>query len=299
MSDTPHDTLHDVLERARRELTASGLPDVYAAVDVEVLARHVLGWDRATLLMARRSPAPDEFAAALAPLVARRAAREPVAYITGRREFWGLDFEVTPDVLIPRPETENVVEEALAILAGAGGREPGAHGPTVLDVGTGSGCLAIAVAVGTPRATVVATDVSLRALKIAARNAARLAPGRLRFVAGDLLAPFVTDAPFVDVLVSNPPYVPRAATNVMLDVERHEPPTALYGGVDGLRDLRRLAVEAARVVRAGGWWVSEFGDGQEEDMRAIVDAAGAWSITKVRDDLQGIARVIVAQRQRL
>ena len=120
------------------------------------------------------------------------------------------------------------------------------------------------------------------ALRVAARNASRLAPGRVRFVAADLLAPFVSDAPFVDVLVSNPPYVPRSATNVMVD--------------DGLVFLRRLAVGAARIVRPGGWWISEFGDGQEEDVRAIVTATGAWSILRVRDDLQGIARVIVAQR---
>jgi release factor glutamine methyltransferase len=290
VSATPADTLHDVLDAARRELNAAGLADVYATVDVEVLARHVLGWDRAALLIARRSPAPEGLAHALAPLIARRAAREPVAYITGHREFWGLDFEVTPDVLVPRPETESVVEEALEILA----RFPASL--FLLDVGTGSGCLAVAIAAATPHVSVTATDVSTGALRVAARNAARLAPGRVRFVAADLLAPFVSDAPFVDVLVSNPPYVPRSATNVMVDVERHEPSTALYGGDDGLVFLRRLAVGAARIVRPGGWWISEFGDGQEEDVRAIVTATGAWSILRVRDDLQGIARVIVARR---
>jgi release factor glutamine methyltransferase len=294
VSATPADTLHDVLDAARRELNAAGLADVYATVDVEVLARHVLGWDRAALLIARRSPAPEGLAQALAPLIARRAAREPVAYITGHREFWGLEFEVTSDVLVPRPETESVVEEALEILAGL--PEAGRASLFVLDVGTGSGCLAVTIASATPHVSVTATDVSTRALRVAARNAARIAPGRVRFVAADLLAPFVSDAPFVDVLVSNPPYVPRGASNVMLDVERHEPSTALYGGDDGLVFLRRLAVSAALIVRQGGWWISEFGDGQEEDMRAIVTATGAWSILRVRDDLQGIARVIVARR---
>lgn len=286
-------TLHDALDAARRTLVASGLPDVYATVDVDVLARHVLGWDRARLLVERRSPAPRGFADALSPLVARRAAREPVAYITGRREFWGLDFEVTPDVLIPRPETEAVVEEALAVLSRDLADAP--H-PRVFDVCTGSGCVAIAIAANDPRPTIVASDVSARALSMAARNAARLAPNRVRFAAGDLLAPFAAPTPFVDVLTSNPPYVPTRATNVMLDVERHEPSFALYGGVDGLTMLRRLATDAARVVRPGGWWISEFGDGQESDVVALVESIGAWSVLRVRDDLQGIPRVIVSRR---
>ena len=109
-------------------------------------------------------------------------------------------------------------------------------------------------------------------------------------------APFAP-APYFDLLVSNPPYVPAGATNVMVDVERHEPATALYGGADGLGPITRLAVDAARVVRPGGWWISEFGDGQEEPVVAALDAARAWSVLRVRDDLQGIARVIVAQRQ--
>lgn len=291
------DTLHDVLVRGRRQLMAGGLGAQTADVDVEVLARHVLAWDRATLLVRRREPAPDGFEASLDTLLARRATREPVAYITGHREFWGLDFEVSADVLVPRPETENVVEEALSVLDEMTGIGAGpAAGPRILDVGTGSGCLAVSLATHVPAATVVATDVSLRALRVAQRNARRLGAGHVRFVAGDLLQPFSHAGPWIDLLVSNPPYVPRAATNVMLDVERHEPSTALFGGPDGLKHVRRLVSDAARVVRPGGWLIFEFGDGQEDDVVAVVEATTHWSIDHVRADLQQIPRVIVARR---
>jgi release factor glutamine methyltransferase len=292
VSTAPIDTLHEVLLRGRRRLMDGGLASQTADVDVEVLARHVLHCDRATLLVRRREAAPDGFELSLSKLLARRATREPVAYITGHREFWGLDFAVSADVLVPRPESEIVVEEALEAL-----RAPGeSRRPFVLDVGTGSGCLAVAIAAHAPAARIIATDVSTRALRVAQRNAERLAPGRIGFVAGDLLAPLSVTA-WVDLLVSNPPYVPRAATNVMLDVERHEPSTALFGGPDGLAHVRRLVQEAARVVRPDGWLIFEFGDGQEDDVRAIVSAVGGWSVERVRLDLQQIPRVLVARRK--
>lgn len=292
MTNNPS-TLHDVLIRGRGELVAAGVMASAAEVDVDVLARHVLHWDRATLLVRRREQAPEGLEAALAPLLARRATHEPVAYITGHREFWGLDFEVTADVLVPRPETESVVEEALTVLRGL--RNAGSP-LRVLDLGTGSGCLAISIAANIADAYVVASDVSVRALRVARRNGVRLGADRVRFVAGDWLTPFRGSEPWVDVLVSNPPYVPRGAPNLMPDVERHEPAVALFGGPDGLAHVRRLVVDTARVVRPGGWLIFEFGDGQEDAVREVVDASGHWSIERVCDDLQGIARVVVARR---
>jgi release factor glutamine methyltransferase len=292
VSTAPIDTLHDVLARGRGRLIAGGTSAQTADIDVDVLARHLLGWDRATLLVRRRDAVPDGFEASLSTLLARRLTREPVAYITGHREFWGLDFEVTADVLVPRPETETVVEEALAV--------PGIRDPRsrlrILDVGTGSGCVAISIAAHAPDAQVMATDLSTRALRVAQHNATRLVPGRIRFVAGDLLAPFSASAA-IDLLVSNPPYVPRGASNVMLDVARHEPSLALFGGPDGLAQVRRLVRDAATVVRSGGWLIFEFGDGQDDEVSDIVSASGAWSITRVRADLQQIPRVLVARRK--
>jgi release factor glutamine methyltransferase len=305
-------SLHDVLAQSRRRLVAAGLMESGAEADVDVLARHVLGWDRATLLVRRRDPAPEGFEAAIDTLVARRATREPVAYLTGHREFWGLDFEVTSDVLVPRPETELIVEEALAAVRGGGlqradgeRRERGglqAPGSglrdlRVLDVGTGSGCVAVAIASEIEEVSIVATDISVAALRVAQRNARRLGVAdRVRFVAGDLMAPLRRSTPWVDLLVSNPPYVPRASQLVMPDVLRFEPATALFGGVDGLSYMARLVVEAASLVRPGGLLIFEFGDGQGDLAEALVHNAGVWSIERVRDDLQGIPRTCVARR---
>jgi release factor glutamine methyltransferase len=290
----PAQSLHDVLVKGRRRLVAAGLLEASAEIDVDVLARHVLGWDRATLLGRRRDPAPEGFEAALDRFIARRATREPVAYLTGRREFWGLDFEVTPDVLVPRPESELIVEEALAAVKHGGLRQ---H-LSIVDVGTGSGCLAVAIAREVPDARVVATDISLAALGVARRNAKRLGVAdRIRFVAGDLIAPIRGPAPWVDVLVSNPPYVPRASPQLMPEVARFEPPAALFGGKDGLSCVARLVTDAAVVVRPGGLLIFEFGDGQQDAAETLVDAGDVWTIERVRNDLQGIPRTCVARKR--
>ncbi len=179
----PAAVLHDVLAAAVRRLRDAGLDAGDASADVDVLARHVLGWTRARLLAHRRDPAPPAFVERLAALVERRVDRLPVAYLTGTREFYGLDLEVTPDVLIPRPETELAVDAALAALPPAG------SGARVVDVGTGSGCIAIAIAVTRPDARIVALDRSKPALAVARRNARRHGVGdRVALVAGDLLS---------------------------------------------------------------------------------------------------------------
>jgi release factor glutamine methyltransferase len=286
----PAGVLHDVLSVAARRLRDAGLPPADASADADVLARYVLGWDRARLLAHRRDPVPAAFVERFAALIDRRVDRVPVAYLTGTREFYGLDVEVTPDVLVPRPETELAVDVTLAALppAGAGG--------CVIDVGTGSGCIAVALAVTRADVAVIAIDRSRPALAVARRNARRHGVAeRVALIAGDLLAGLAPRRP-VDVVVSNPPYVPDGSPDVATDVARHEPPGALYAGRDGLDVVRRLIADAARVVRPGGRLVMEIGVGQSEAVAAAAAAHGAWQATVFHPDLQGIDRVAVLSR---
>jgi release factor glutamine methyltransferase len=273
-------TLRERVAEGRRRLMASGLAPADAALDAEVLARHALGWDRATLLTRGADPPPRSFIEEFTAAVARRAAREPVAYITGHREFWGLDFEVTPDVLIPRPETELVVEAALAL------RERMRRG-RILDVGTGSGCLAVALAAELPGARVAASDTSRAALALARRNAERHGvAARVSFLLADLLTGIRGP---VDLLVSNPPYIPRDA-DLPPEVAKFEPSAALFAGPDGLDALRRLIADAPPVLAPGGTFIVEFGFGQADSVRSMAHAAG-WRHVEVRSDLQDIPRV--------
>ena len=280
-------TIHDHVRCAAGELAEAGIGGDRAALDAELLARHVLGWDRARYLAERRGPAPAGFAVRYGDLVTRRRRREPAAYIVGTREFWGLELEVTPDVLIPRPETELIVEQTLAACAGAPPR-------TIVDVGTGSGCLAVALACEFEHARVTATDVSHSALTVARRNAARHGvASRVGFVQTDLLEGVALEA---DVIVSNPPYVASlAAPSLLPDVRDHEPAVALYGGPAGLDVIGRLLAQAARCLRPAGLLVWEFGYDHEDDIRALI-ARGGWQLERIGEDLQGIPRVAVVRR---
>jgi release factor glutamine methyltransferase len=277
-------SLHARLTDARQSLVRAGLSETEAALDAEVLARHVLECDRATLVTRSRDPIPSAFDRLYQPLIARRAAREPIAYILGRREFWGLELEVTPDVLIPRPETELVVEEAIAIASRTLTRR-------IIDVGTGSGCLAVALAIEFASARIVATDISSDALAVATRNAERhKVIGRISFVETDLLHNIEGIA---HLIVYNPPYVPDAeAATVQPEVARYEPRTALYAGDDGLAVIRRLLSMAPQRLAQPGWLIVEFGFGQEGALRAAAAEAG-WQVERIRADLQGIPRVAV------
>ena len=279
--------LHDVLSAAARRLREAGIAGDAAAADVDVLARHVLGWDRARLLARRLDPVPAGFVDRFQPLIERRATRAPVAYLTGTREFYGLLFEVTPAVLVPRPETELAVEAALACLADRG--DP----PRVVDVGTGSGCIAVALATARGDAALVATDRSRAALAVARRNAGRHhVEDRVRLLAADALDAFAPDA--FDLVVSNPPYVPDDSPEVWADVRDHEPASALYAGADGLDVVRRLIAAAPGRLRAGGHLVIEIGAGQAPAVAELAAAAGTWTTpVDFRLDLQGIARVAV------
>jgi release factor glutamine methyltransferase len=286
----PHDNQKHHMSPALLRFRHDRIEGEAAAADVDVLARHVLGWDRARLLARRRDPVPDGFADPFARLVGRREQREPVAYLVGAREFYGLTFEVGPAVLVPRPETELAVEAALAALAGQ------AASPRIADVGTGSGCIAVALATVRRDATVLAVDRSLAALALARRNARRHdVADRVALIAGDVLDAVAATAR-LDLVVSNPPYVPDDSPEVAADVRAHEPPAALYAGADGLDVVRRLIHDTAARLRPGGRLVMEIGAGQAGAVARLAAAAGTWEPAVFRRDLQGIDRVAVLAR---
>ena len=277
-------TLQERIAGGRLVLIRAGFTAEDAAIDADVLARHVLGWDRASLLARGRDAATAEFIRRFDAAIDRRAAREPVALITGIREFWGLEFEVTSDVLIPRPETELIVEAALAARAETPQR--------IADVGTGSGCLAVALAIEFPRSRIVAGDTSEPALRVARRNAMRHGvEERIAFVRADLLE--ALPGPF-DLIVSNPPYVPDADP-LPPDVACYEPAGALFAGPDGLAVIRLLIPDALPLLAPGGTFIVEFGFGQADGVQALARAAG-WRRIELKNDLQGIPRVAVMSR---
>jgi release factor glutamine methyltransferase len=278
-------TLDERLRAARLTFIDAGIEPPEATLDAELLARELLGWDRAALLTRRRDPVPDGFDREFDARVGRRAGREPVAYILGHQAFWDLDFEVTSDVLIPRPETEILVEAAIHEFGGRDRRG------AIVDVGTGSGCIAVALALELPQAHITAIDVSRPALDVARRNAARHgAADRITFVNADLLEG--AGRP-VDLIVSNPPYVSRTDA-LPPEVGRHEPAVALYADDEGREVLRRLMAAAPAHLASGGALIVEFGFGQESAMRTMAAAEG-WEI-EIRPDLQSIPRVAVLRR---
>ncbi|RPJ69835.1 MAG: peptide chain release factor N(5)-glutamine methyltransferase [Acidobacteria bacterium] len=277
---------------ARDRLSEAGIDRRQAAFDAELLAREALGWDRARLLAWHGDPPPPGFDAAYEPLIARRVRREPVTTIIGRREFMGLEFEVTSEVLSPRPETEFIVEEALACLEPVEGRAPF----TLVDVGTGSGCLAICLARALPAARVIATDVSGTALAVAGRNAQRhQVDGRIDFRRVSMLDGITGPLP---VIVSNPPYVATGdIRGLSPEVREFEPFVALDGGSDGLWLIRTLLARSAAALEPGGWLIFEFGYGQEDGVREAIAASGL-GLVRIREDLQGIPRTAVTRKNR-
>jgi release factor glutamine methyltransferase len=229
---------------------------------------------------------PEELGA-LRALIKRRQAGESVAYLTGRKEFWKLEFAVDARVLVPRPDTETLIEEALARLGEKG--EPGGPPPRIVDVGTGSGAIAITLAKLRTDAAVFATDVSAPALEVARANAERLAAA-VTFVEGDLAAPLAAHAPF-SLIVANLPYVPAGdLASLPLDV-RTEPALALDGGADGLDLVRRLVADAPALLGSGAALALEIGDGQADATRALLGDAGFTDV-QARKDLAGVERVV-------
>lgn len=277
-------SVNEALRRARARITGSASP----ALDAELLLAHVLGRDRTWLRAWPEATIEAPDLERLEGLVARRAVGEPVAYLLGTREFHSLELEVTPDVLIPRPETEDLVDAALAEL-----RERGLARPGILDLGTGSGCVAVALAHARPDAHVTAVDASDAALAVAARNARRHALGNIELVHGEWFAGL--DGRSFDVIVANPPYVRRDDPHLQRGDARFEPVGALDGGPDGLAAVRAIVAAAPYHLHPGGLLAVEHGSDQARDVVALLRQAGLVEIA-VRPDLAGLARVSVARR---
>ena len=274
------------LRELRRRFRAAGIES--AQSDAGALLCRALGWDRARLHAHAGEWLPEDAACALADMAARRERREPLAYILGVREFWSLGFRVTPDVLIPRPETELLVERAAAHLSGV-------RAPAVLDLCAGCGAVGVALARELPGARVIMADLSKPALRLCRENAERNGVGgRVRALASDLLAAFSEKAAF-DAILSNPPYVCTGEIGgLMPEVARYEPRAALDGGPDGMRFLREIAIGAAPLLRSGGVLLLEMDSGQIPGIARAVRGTGAFLEPTARSDLAGRARALEA-----
>ena len=284
-------TLYERLSVGREQLIRAGIQASEAAIDVELYARAILKWDRARLLLNYHEPAPAELEPQFSEWLARRQAFEPSAYIVGEREFWGLSFLTTPAVLIPRPETELVVEEVAAI---ARDLQPGKP-LRIADIGTGSGCIAVSVAYQIHDATLVATDVSAPALEVAIRNALRHGVAeRIEFVCTSYLDGV---SGVFDIIAANPPYVRDVDRRGLSADVLQEPHVALFGGATGFDHIEAVLTAASRMLRPGGWLVMEFGFGQEDDVRALAAKQEELRVDHVREDLQGLARTVIIQRR--
>lgn len=282
-------TLHEIVAAAKQRLTAAGIPGNEAALDARLLAQHVLGWDDVRFHTHAAEPPPASFNAPFDRVVERRATREPFAYLVGYREFWNLAFTVSPAVLIPRPETELLVEATLARVSET------SSAFEICDVGTGSGCVAVAIAHDRPSARVTATDTSPDALAIALANARRhRVERRVRTIEADLFGELT--GPF-DVIVSNPPYIPEHdRASLQPEVRDYEPGDALYAGADGLEVIRRLVPAAASRLTRSGWLMIEIGAGQARHVTALISSTAGLTMSELRRDLQGIPRVVIARR---
>ena len=251
----------------------------------ETILMFVLGCNRAHLYAYPERELMDDERQRYEEAVAERARGVPAQYITGHQEFWGLDFLVSPAVLIPRPETEHLVETAIEIA------QRFEH-PVIIDVGTGSGCIALALENELPRAEVHAVDLSPDALEIARANAARLRLERVRFHITDLLEGFPEE--FADIIVSNPPYVGECeADKVQAQVRKFEPHMAVFGGVEGSELIRKLIEQAQHVLKPEGWLLIEIGYTQSPLLEKLL---AGWSDVHFVSDLQGIPRVAVARK---
>jgi release factor glutamine methyltransferase len=312
MSDAPPiaTTIHvrTALKEGIARLRAKKIPsDTLAA---ELLLMHALGRDRTWLYTTPEHPLDPATAEKYFALIARRAAGEPTQYLTGRQEFWALEFEVTPAVLIPRPETEHLIEVALERLGERGikiNMKTGASSPAlhIADVGTGSGCIAVALAHELPHAKIIATDISAPALEVARRNAKRHeVSDRIQFIETDLLdnialAPLATrHSPLLfDLIVSNPPYISHTdAASLPTEVREHEPHSALFGGPSGAEIYARLIAQSGAKLRPGGILVLELGYDSATAVRKMLHEEHRWANISITNDLAGIPRVIAAER---
>jgi release factor glutamine methyltransferase len=283
-------SIHQHVASARGRFRDAGLSSHGAELDARLLAQFVLGWSTERFITCGHDPEPPDFAHKYDALVERRLGREPYAYIVGQQEFWGLPFEVSPAVLIPRHETELIVEVALELFPDPGGSLKAA------DLGTGSGCLAVALATERPAARIIATDISSAALAVARQNATHHGVAdRVQFRCADLLDGL--EGPF-DMIACNPPYVAeRDRRGLQPEVRDHEPDVALYGGADGFHIVERLVNGASIYLRPGGYLLFEFGLGQDERIESLIAGTDNLRLRELRRDLQGIARTAVVERE--
>jgi release factor glutamine methyltransferase len=282
--------LRDALTTAVNRLTAANAPS--ARLNAELLLMFTLDCDRAYLFAHPERELSTEELGRYEEALAERARGVPAQYITGHQEFWGMDFIVSPAVLIPRPETEHVIETVLRLKSVGEGARP-TRASRIVDVGTGSGCIALALAKELPGAEIHATDISRAALEIARANAARLQlDGRVRFHETDLLQGLEPGS--FDFVVSNPPYVGESEEDqVQLEVRKFEPRQAVFAGPSGMEVISRLIPQARDVLRPGGWLVMEISGTIAEETKRLL---AGWDDVQLTNDLQGIPRVISARR---
>lgn len=284
------------LRAGLKTLLENHVPSAQLAADL--LLMHVLDRDRAYIHSHPEIELSPKIAEKYFRLIAERTAGKPTQYITGHQEFWGLDFEVSPDVLIPRPETEHLVEAVLDLSARQGVTKN--ERLRIVDVGTGSGCIALALASEFPRALIFGADISRPALVVASTNALRLAmPERVKFLESDLLSRFL-DADFLssfDFVVSNPPYVARADWDKVQREVRDFEPRLAWGDLEhGDEMYRRLFPQALQVLKPGGHVVVEIGYNMRNAVLTLLEPQPAWTNVEVRPDLAGIPRVVIARK---
>jgi release factor glutamine methyltransferase len=285
-------TVAETLRAGVQKLELAAVPS--APLAAELLLMYTLGRDRAWLYAHPELAVDVADHEAFFLLTDKRAAGMPTQYLTGKQEFWGMEFEVTPDVLIPRPETEHLIEVTLSRTGESRRQAP----LRIADVGTGSGCIAIALAKEFPNAKIFATDIFAPALVVAKRNAARHSfTDRITFVECNLLSDVPQKPPF-DVIVSNPPYVARRdAATLPVDVREHEPELALFAGDDGMSIYAPLISQASKHLAEGGLLVLELGAGLFERVGELLEASSGWTRVSAAQDLAGILRVISAIKQ--
>lgn len=282
-------TIAEILKEASEILRTAGVPE--ARREAGSLLSFVIAKDRTFLISHAEDPVDDDSLEQFRQAVERRAAGEPLQYISGVQDFFGREFRVTPDVLIPRPETELVVEAALELLGGD-------TAPFICDVGTGSGCIALTLLCELSEARAVALDKSPAALPIAKLNAVHLSVAdRVQFVVSDCFDSLDSREYEFDLIVSNPPYV-RAdvLAGLQREVRDHEPRMALSPGVDGLSMIRRLLQDAPAFLKQNGHMIMEIGFDQGEAVQSLIDNS-VWRLVELRPDLQGIPRIVILQRR--
>jgi release factor glutamine methyltransferase len=266
-------------------------------LNAELLLAHSLNLNREELYVRLHRELEEGEKGALEKLIRRRVSGEPLQYILGHQEFWSIQFKVDPRVLIPRPETELLVEQSLSILS----EKTFEQNPSVLEIGTGSGAIAVALAKEVKKFFLVATDISRDALILAKENAKSAGvQDQIRFVNGDLLGPFRSskEGGVFDLILSNPPYIIRSEIGSLAkEVRDHEPVIALDGGEDGFDFYRRLISQALSYLRKGGWLLLEVGQGQAERVARQIRGSGTFLKPQILPDLAGIERVVKAQRK--